>query len=536
MKFHNSVAVTSQNSNTTTSSVNLIPAVAIRDTDSPLDDIQLIASGAAGSTLSFTDRVQNTANGADRFNITVANGNFPAGTTFALFAADGVTPLLDTNADGIPDTGLINASATLDIIMKATLPANATNAGAPFSATVTAASVANGISDTVTDRLSGIVVAGVDLTNTTTTGPGVGAGPEAGSMMNVTGDPGATVSVDLHVKNTGPNPDAFELQFSNVGSGFVPGALPANITAIQFFMGDGSGAPTGAPITNSGQIAASGNKEIIARVTIASGTAGTTNINLFFRATSASSLAADIIHDDLTVNTIRGISLMQKQTGQTSPGSATTYAHVLKNIGNVVEPSITLAATNSYSGFLTTIYLDNNGDGLINGTDAVATSVASLSPGVTASLIVRVAAPSSAPAGAVDSMTLTATPTGSAGGIGPSAAQSNIDQTTVVTGQIELTLAASPSGSQPPATQITYTITYQNVGAAAVSSLVVTDAIPVNTTYVAGSIVLNGTGLTDASDADAGTLIGGTKGSVQVSIGTVASGVTGTVTFKVVID
>jgi uncharacterized repeat protein (TIGR01451 family) len=536
MKFNNSSISTSQTSNTTTTSVNLIPAVVIRDTDSPLDDIQLVASGAAGSTLSFLNQVQNMGNGADRVNITVTNGNFPTGTTFALFASDGVTPLLDTNADGVPDTSLLSASATLNIIMKATLPANATNSGAPFNATMTAASVANGTSDTMTDRLSTIVLAGVDLTNTTPTGAGVGIGPEGTQMLVVTGNPGATVSVDLHVNNTGPNPDAFELQFSNVGSGFAPGVLPSNITAIQFFIGDGSGAPTGAPITNSGQIPANGNKEIVARVTIASGATGTTNIDLFFRAISASSAAVDIIHDGLTVNVVRGISLMQNQTGQTSPGSATTYAHVLKNIGNVTEPSITLAATNTHTGFLTTIYLDNDGNGLINGTDAVITSVSSLVPGGTTSLIVRVAAPSSAPTGAVDTMTLTATPTGSIGGVGPSGAISNIDQTTVVTGQIELTLAATPTGSQPPTTQITYTITYQNVGAAAVTSLVVTDAIPVNTTYFGGSILLNGVSLTDAADTDAGELVSGAKGSVRVTIASVAAGVTGTVSFKVTID
>jgi uncharacterized repeat protein (TIGR01451 family) len=545
MKFNDSLAATSQSSNTTTTSVNFVAAVVIRDTDATIDDIQPVTSGGAGSTMVFTNQVENTANGADRFNITVANVSFPAGTTFALFAADGTSPLLDTNSDGIPDTGLMNASATLNVIMKATLPANATNAGAPFNATVTAKSVANsGISDPVTDRLLEIVFAKVDLTNTSALvagaplEPGEGPGPEGSAVLSVTGDPGATVNIDLHVNNTGPNPDTFELQFSNVGAGFAPGVLPSSITAIQFFMGDGSGNPTGAPITSTGQIGAAGNKEIIAKVTVSSSATGGAIISLFFRGISASSGAVDIIFDQLTVNTIRGITLQQNQTGQTSPGSATTYSHVLKNIGNVTEPSITLAAVNSQSalGFLTTIYLDNNGDGLINGADAVITSVDSLAAGASANLIIRVAAPSSSANGMIDTMTLTATPTGTVGGVAAPSAKSNTDVTTTVTGQIELTLAASPSGTQPPATVVTYTVTYLNVGAAAVSSLVVTDAIPVNTTYVGGSLRLGSTVLSDAADADAGTLISGTKGSVQFSIGTIASGATGTVSFQVTID
>ncbi len=553
MKFHDGTATTSQTSNTTETSVNLIAKVVIKDDDGGTTDVQDVASGNAGSTIPFNNVVQNTANGADKFNITVANGNFPSGTTFALFAADGVTPLLDTNADGIPDTGLMNAATSTTIIMKATLPANATNTGSPFIATTTAKSVADpSKTDTVTNRLTTIVLAGVDLTNTAALGgagvTGTGAGPEASPMLTLTGDPGVAVDFVLYVNNTGPNPDSFELEFSNTASFTTPGALPMNASSIQFFAADGSGNLTGAPITNSGQVASSTAKKIFARVTSAASTTGSTNIDLFFRVLSAGSGAKDHIMDRLTVNIVRGISLQQNQTGQTSPGSATTYSHILKNIGNVTEPQINLTAINSQNGFLTTIYLDNNGDGLINGADAVITAVTSLLAGTSTNLIIRVAAPSSAPNGTVDTMTLTATPTGTVGTVGAPPLKTNTDQTTAVTGQIALSLAASPTGNQPPGQTITYTITYQNVGAAAVMLLVITDAIPVNTTYVANSMQWDSDGpagataavsLTDAVDSptpDAGKLIGGNKGSVQFSIGTVASGVTGTVSFQVKID
>ena len=533
-------AAESQSSNTTSSSVNLIPLVTIRDTDGTLDDVQPVASANAGSTISFTDAVINTSNGADRYNITVSGSTYPAGTTFSFFGADGITPLLDTNADGIPDTGLMNATTTpLNIIMKAAIPANASNTSAPFNVTVTATSVANSaVTDTMTNRLLAIVGPGVDVTNTQALpgAPGAGAGPEVTQVITVTGNPSATVNVSLFVNNTGPNPDSFDVQFSNVGAGFAAGVLPTNVASIQFFLGDGAGNPLGAPLTSTGQISAGGNKEIIAKVTVSPSVAGATNIELFFRGISVASLAADIIHDRLTVNTVRGISLLQNQNGQASAGSATTYSHVLKNLGNVTEPQIDLVATNTQPGFLTTIYLDNNGDGLINGADAVITNVAGLVAGSSTSLIIRVSAPSSAANGAVDTMTLTATPTEIVGGVSAPALQANIDQTTVVTGQIEMTLSASTSGSQPPGTEITYTISFQNVGAASVSSLLITDGIPVNTTYVAGSMRLNAAVLTDVADADAGVLISGTKGSVQFTIGTVASGANGTVSFQVTID
>jgi len=405
--------------------------------------------------------------------------------------------------------------------------------------TVTATSAANsGVTDTVTNRLLAIVGPGVDLTNTQALpgAPGAGAGPEASPIVTVTGDSSATVNVRLFVNNTGPNPDSFNLEFSNVGAGFNPGVLPANVAAILFFIGDGDGNTTGVPITSTGQIAAVGNKEIIASVTVSPSVPGGTSSDLFFRVISGASSAADIIHDRLTVNTVRGISLLQNQNGQTSAGAANTYSHVLRNLGNVTEPQINLAAINSQPGFLTTIYLDNDGDGLINGADAVITNVAGFVAGTSTSLIIRVSAPSSAANGAVDTMTLTATPTGTVGGVVAPAAQINIDQTTVVTGQIELTLSASPFGSQPPTTVITYTISYQNIGAASVTTLRITDGIPVNTTYVAGSLVVNGVIKTDLSDADEGVLIGGTKGSVQFDIGNVLAGVIGAVSFRVTID
>jgi len=68
---------------------------------------------APGSTVSFTNTVNNTGNGSDTFNVTLATGSstFPAGTTFQLFKSDGVTPLTDTNGDGTLDTGPLAAGA-----------------------------------------------------------------------------------------------------------------------------------------------------------------------------------------------------------------------------------------------------------------------------------------------------------------------------------------------------------------------------------------------------------------------------------------
>ncbi|MBX7488812.1 hypothetical protein K3177_09820 [Qipengyuania sp. GH25] len=84
-----------------------------------------------------------------------------------------------------------------------------------------------------------------------------------------------------------------------------------------------------------------------------------------------------------------------------------------------------------------------------------------------------------------------------------------------------------------PGATITYAIRAEVRGSGSVSDLLVTDAAPADTTYVAGSLKLDGAILTDAADADAGRF--GTSG-ISVDLGTVSGGSSRTVTFQVTID
>lgn len=84
-----------------------------------------------------------------------------------------------------------------------------------------------------------------------------------------------------------------------------------------------------------------------------------------------------------------------------------------------------------------------------------------------------------------------------------------------------------------PGATITYAIRAEVRGSGSVSDLVVTDAAPADTTYVAGSLKLDGATLTDAADADAGR--SGASG-ISVDLGTVSGGSSHIVTFQVTID
>ncbi|MBK7660955.1 MAG: DUF11 domain-containing protein [Betaproteobacteria bacterium] len=75
-----------------------------------------------GSSVVFRNVLTNTGTAAETFEITLGPGDFPAGTTFALFAPDGITPLPDTNGNGTPDTGVVAAGERRVIVVRALLP------------------------------------------------------------------------------------------------------------------------------------------------------------------------------------------------------------------------------------------------------------------------------------------------------------------------------------------------------------------------------------------------------------------------------
>jgi uncharacterized repeat protein (TIGR01451 family) len=98
-----------------------------------------------------------------------------------------------------------------------------------------------------------------------------------------------------------------------------------------------------------------------------------------------------------------------------------------------------------------------------------------------------------------------------------------------------INLTADPKAI--PGATVRYTITVVNSGAQDATTVVLVDATPVNTTYVDGSITLDGAGKTDGDDTDEADHNVTNAGAVTVTIDTVASGGgTATITFDVTID
>ncbi len=91
------------------------------------------ANGAPGETLWYNLTARNTGTSVnDTFDVTIAST-----WSASLWAAGGIAPLSDTDADGIPDTGNLSSGGRAGMVVKVSIPTSATGCDV---ATVTARS------------------------------------------------------------------------------------------------------------------------------------------------------------------------------------------------------------------------------------------------------------------------------------------------------------------------------------------------------------------------------------------------------------
>ena len=500
-----------------------------------------VASAAQGSTIVFNDYIWNTGNGTDSFNAVLSGSNFPAGTTFALFQSDGLTPLLDSNGDGIPDTGPLAAGAVNKVVVVATLPAAAPAGGGPFSVTLTATSNTDPTkSNPVLNTLTTITANTVDLTNNVSVAGGATVAQGLGStgatvittnLLTASTTVATQSKFQLYVNNTSTVADSYNLSLTS--------AIPTGWSVT--FAADGGGgacATTGAALTNTGTIAATGNRLVCAIVNVPatnSNNATAGNYDFTFRVQSAvTATAFDTKVDRVTVNALHNVTLTPNGAQQTFPGGSVTYTHVLKNNGNVNEtitfPAGFLTDSQIAAGWTSVLYIDSNGTGVLEvGTDTQVTTLSTLPllTNASSTLFVRVFAPASATAAsAADVTTVTATYNAGASSATASDTTSVTDGLLLQKGQAAVscsapgpfvysTAAIAAGANTAPGQCIAYQISASNTTAASITNVVLSDNIPANTTR------------NDACGAPAatnGATVGGT--SANATTGTVTASLT----------
>lgn len=347
---------------------------------------------SSGGTVVFENYVWNTGTVADRFNLTFNSHNLPTGSVLEFYRADGVTPLFDSNNDGIIDTGTIEAGTNnkLPIIVKATFSvdyvdtANTTYTIVPKAQSISDSSK----TDTVQDRTSLIQSTAsrlVDLINSPeTTGNGTGNGnvSNGGSpWKTLAGVNNQTVVFPLTVRHTG---QATAYSFSaDADNNFATVALPSDVSSVRYFTSSTTECSVlGAEITSTRLLNNGESQLYCAVVEIRADAKSTTQpIPIYFKVassnltTSAPNSGYDVIQNAITISSNAsqgGVSLEPDLRGQIAPGGSIVYTHTLKPWGtSVLSATDNFSVANDRTGFTTTLYYDANNDGQLDASDPI---------------------------------------------------------------------------------------------------------------------------------------------------------------------
>lgn len=228
----------------------------------------------------------------------------------------------------------------------------------------------------------------------------------------------------------------------------------------------------------------------------------------------------------LTVGQVAGVDVEPPRSSVTDPGTTVLFPHTLQNIGNGTD-SFTVAAQ-SAQGWPVRVYLDVNGNGVLDPGELPVSGPIPLAAGATASLLLAVDVPGVASVrGMVDTLALTGTSQ-----VNPAVSDAVTDLLQVR--DVGIVVALAKAVDRPTAVAgdiLTYTIGYQATGPDSATSLVLSDPIPAGAVYVPGTIRLNGVPQTDATGDDAGSYQAGSS-QVVITLPSLASGASGSVTFQ----
>lgn len=399
-------------SNTAVVSVAPIYAVKINGSASDVGNSSTIVATPTtqGGELIFNNYVWNTGNSVDRFNLTLTGSTFPMGSQIEFYRADGVTPLLDSNGDGIPDTGLLPSSlmspnTNLPIIVKVRLPSSyAVTSNTPFEVSPQAQSLGDttkislikdqgSLLATTTARL-------VDLTNSPENNAlGNGNIDNAGNAWkiltvstttNLTA--GSQVIFPLKVSHTGVGTEY--LLSANASSDFTNLTLPSGVNRVRFYVAQNGTncAVLGTEIGKTSYLN-NGESQLVCAVVEVDKINDSVTTPIYFRVLSASFVSGnngsnpgqDTIKNAITiqsVNAVAQVEFMPNSRGQVAPLGTVVYSHTLINNTNTdFSGNYSFLVSDDQQAFNSTLFYDSNGNGIVDGSDLIIKNLADLPNG-----------------------------------------------------------------------------------------------------------------------------------------------------------
>lgn len=514
------------------------------------EDSQQVDTAQAGELVLFKHIITNTGNGTDTFELNIDGiVGFPAGTSFTIWNETGTVQLLNTNGEGGVDTGPMAAGEVMTVMVKVQLPPNGSRTVAS-TYDINATSSADPASTPATDDSEGelleIVAPTVDLSNTAADGDPLANlhayNNDGVPITTETANPGDTVSFSLVVENDSQVADSFQLSsggFWNSGTNTL-GSLPTGWTVV--FRDAGGTVVTTTPSIAPGDTLAltadvlipALESQALADRTFVLDSAGSDTVNgngdgdgdygIFFRVVSVNSGASDVKLDAVDVLPNEELTLLQDNAGQIQPGGSIDYPHTLQNDGNTDE-RVSLSAANGTANWSNNLLVDTDNDGIpdtpfaslasgdsfyildATGTPKLVTLDANLTfpllPGESLSFVVRVFAPTSAPNGQLDIVTVTADYNNGGDSV------TNVDRSEVVESQLRLVKTAAidadcagaaaadlgpdgpfteTSGQADPGDCVVWQVVATNAGVDLITDVNITDRIPAFSAYEPGTL------------------------------------------------
>jgi len=454
--------------------------------------------------------ITNTGNGSDTFNITASTSSSGSST----FSDD---IYYDANGNGVIDVGesivsatsALSADAEYDIVVRVSVSGG--DRGEVGTTIVTATSQFNGsVNDA--DTLTSTVIA-AEMGGTLT-------------VDNQTKAPGDVITYTLIFNNTAGTDTAFNTLITLP----VPSHTQweGNVTLNGTATGTGQGVDV-----DAGDLAPGAIDTITYQVRVlTSAGAGdvidnTVNINYDDSQDNAYTqvdVSTAVATDRVTVSQNFGlVTSVADDSLEGDPGDYVIFRIKVKNTGNgdddydISEPG---------SGWDWDFFLDANNDGTPDGAEI--TNTGNISAGDSTWIIARVSIPAGTADGAEDQTVVTFQSTND----GPTSSTETL-WTFVTAPFLTLSKVVSPTGNQPPGTVLTYTVTVTNTGSGQATVVIVTDDIPSNTTYVDGSLEIDGSGKSDNTGDDEASYGSGTA---TFNLGTMNSSASHTVSFQVRIN
>ncbi|MDM1019327.1 hypothetical protein QSV37_03220 [Acinetobacter sp. VNK23] len=392
-------------SNTAIVNVAPIYAVKINGSVSNVNDSTnpITASAVSqGGELKFTNYVWNIGNTTDRFNLTLTGSTFPTGSQIELYRADGVTPLLDSNGDGIPDTGLLAANTSIPVVVKVRFPSSYTvSTPTAFAVSPRAQSVGDGSkTSTIQDQGTLTPVSQlVDLTNSPeNTGLGNGAVEDSNHLAWKTilavksssnAVAGGQAIFPLKISHTGVGTEY--LLSANASSDFSSMTLPAGVNRVRFYTSsNGTDCSVLGNEIGKTRYLNDGQSQLVCAVVEVDKVNKDVTVPIYFRVISTSFVgtgnpAQDTIKNAVEIQSVNAkpkLEFTPDLHGQIAPLGTVVYRHLLTNpAATDFTGSYGFIINNSESSFNSVLFLDVDGDGKFSSGDLNIRTLADLPNG-----------------------------------------------------------------------------------------------------------------------------------------------------------